>query len=1427
MKMNRFLNRKKLKKVLKILFFIIFIFFIKDVNANSNQILSTFTRVYFSSEVTKTYGNGDCILLENYDKNGNKIYGLIDTGRKILKNDENSKSSTVVKEFLKNHGVKKLEFLAITHSHGDHNGDALTVLDNFDIDTIYMKEFDAKWSPGGTQETYENILEKAIKKNIKVIGVSFLSLTSKDISPSRSADFINNTKVAKKELFESFYYYNDENTNIIFKFGSATIQIFNWEMFDEKGNQYITGVTMDATREIDKDENNNSLGFLLKQGNKKAFFAGDMNNLDEDKEFGRVGDEDRLKDSIGKVDLLKLGHHGYQYSNTEDYMNVLKPKYAVITNDLGGAYKDVVSWLKKNNVSYLYTASDKYGISATITNNDVFLGFETTGDFKNIGETLYYIPKGNEYKYADYTKIAYKLNYKEKEVEVNSWNQLKDTIENNKDTIANIDDSNKVCTLYKLIIKMNDQGDWNATSTITVEERQNIVLTSSDNITILRGNNLKNSPLVLLKGTLSIGTSSMTGKIIFDGNKANVESSSTLITINNGTLNLEKNSILRNNLNKTTSLVKSSTIKFYTSFGSAIYSENGNININGGSIVNNSQDIVYTHVLPKEVSNIYRYNTQGTGIYMINNSILNMYSGKISNNEAQNHSVVSTNTEYTTSKKQQGISQNCEGVGIFASTNSEVNLLGGEISGNIAKNYSTTTLKTPTDQEKVTNIYSLTDGIYGVGVYVLSSKIYISNNFKIYNNEAELNSKITLEKNTHIISTASSGVRGLQGYFNNSNSVIDSAKVLNGNSLNNAEIINNGTIGLNGTDSVSIANLGGGFNFINNSNFNIKNLSVDNCKASSGAGLYIQNSKGSISDSSFTRNISTGNGGGIWMYLSDVKIDNTTLSENNASNGGGIYVNGVLSNLELDSVKVLKNKSVVGSGGGIYAYGSMTISGKNTVISDNIANAYGGGVMIKTNGILNEGIISDNLANGNSGGGLKIDGKLIMNGGTVRNNKANTTGGGIDYTNGLFYYNAGIISNNIAKGNGNEFYPTNNLSVDTIKPNLTISKIPSSWTNKNIIVTINASDEESGIKCVTVDGVVISKVNGIYKYTVNLNGTYEVVAIDNAGNITKKSFTVAFIDKDAPIITGVTENAKYNRDVIINAIDNLSGIKTVSLIRNGTKINYTLGEKIIDSGEYTVIVEDFLSNKSIKKFKIDRSLKDSEILISQLKSGWTNQDKKITITVKNKIKSIKINGKKIKLVNGSYTITVSNNSVYRVELLDLDGKVSTKIIEVSDIDKTLPVIYGVSEGKTYDEKVNLIVRDDLSGISSIIITKDGKRKNIVKNEVEISENGNYQVKVIDCAGNEKVVNFIVKIKFNNIENSSDNNSDFDEITRGEDNIKDDALHEENQEILEKKENVADTINFLKLKNRIFIFGIIVILVIGTLILYIKIKKTKM
>lgn len=1424
------LSTKKLEKfLLRVTILIVLILWLgnaKNVYATDNNILTNATRVYFSSEVTKNYGNGDCILLENYDANGNKIYGLIDAGNKVKKEDADGNSSTVVKEFLKDHGVEKLEFLAITHSHGDHNGDALVVLDNFEIDTIYMKEFDAKWSPTGTQGTYEDIIERAVAKNIKVVGVSFLSLISNEISPSRSTDFMNNTKNAKEELFESFYYNSDEDTNILFNFGSATIQIFNWEMFDEDGNQYITGVTTNTTREIDTNENNNSITFLLKQGNKKAFFAGDMNNLDEDKEKGRIGDEDRLKDFIGKVDFLKLGHHGYIHSNTEDYMHILNPEYAVITNDVGGANKDIVNWLKENNVNYLYTTSDEYGISATIMNNDIYLGFETTGSFINIDRTTYYIPEGNKYQYTDYTKILYNVEYQTREVEVNSWKELKEVIENNKYEIVNLDDTNKICTLYKLIINIKTGGDWTANNTITVEKKQDIVLTTTEQLTVLRGTELKKSELFSVLGSLSIGTENMTGTITIDGNKDNVEAASTLIKIDSGTLNLLRNTTLCNNLNKTTGRTNNSAMQDYTSFGSAIYSKAGIINIYGGDITNNSQDVVYTHTLPKETNNYYRYSSLGAGIYMTTNSILNMYSGTISNNEAQNHSIVKTNSSYTNDRMKRGITQGCSGVGIFANANSEVNLLGGKISNNIAKNYAITTLTTATDNTKKTNIHSLNDGIYGVGIYTEGANLTISNNFIISDNTAELNSKITLEENTSINTSANSGIRGLQGYVHSSSIDIDGAIITNGMSVNNSEITNNGSVGETGTDSVSTLDVGGGLDFISNTTFNVNNLTLDNCHSGNGGGIYIQSSKGTISNSTITNNRASRNGGGIWTYLTNVKFSNVTLSENEAQYGGGIYILGVSSNAEFNNIKVTKNKATVGSGGGIYAYGNLTISGKDTSISDNNANTYGGGIMLKTKGTINAGEISNNSAAKYSGGGVKVDGKLVMNGGTIKGNTANSYGGGVDYTNGTFYFNSGMIENNTAAIAGNEIHPEDNIATDSVNPILAIGEIPNEWTKEDIIVTITASDDETNIKTVTVNGEQLLEKDGIYTYIANKNGTYEVLATDNAGNATKKEFTITYIDKDAPIITGVTNNAIYNEEVIINATDVLSGIKSVKLTKNGLEMPYTLGEKITDSGEYTIVIEDNVSNKSTLTFTIDRSLKEDEIVIAGISNDWTNQDQIITITIHNEIKSIKINEEDVTLTDGTYTIIATMNASYTVEMIDLDGNKIIKTIEVSNIDKNAPTIYGVINENIYEEKINLIIRDEQSGISSITIIKDGEEKNYTENEIEILENGKYQIKVVDNARNETIINFTMKMNEKEVDDTKDEEND--DMIKGEDNTQDESTSDggiqESYEAKESDKTMANVDLPTTGTNKIMV-GIIILL-ISAFICYFKVRSYK-
>lgn len=362
-----------------LIFSILYIVIPKNIYAtNSSETLKNTTMVFFSSKVTKGYRNGDCILLENYDSNGNKIYGLIDAGRKITTTDEEGEKSTVVKEFLQSHGVEELEFVIITHSHVDHNGDILTVLNEFDVKTIYMKEYDNTYSPSGTQYIYENILKLCVEKNINIVGISYLSTISNEISPSATSSFISymEQNENKKTLFSSF---NENNTS--FKFGSSNIQLLNWEIFDTDGNVYTTGIST-STKETVSDENANSLCILLTQGNKKAVFSGDMNNYLYGNET--VGDEDRIKSKIGKVDFLKLGHHGYEGSNTEGYLQILNPKYAVITNDIGKAYSNTISLLEANNIQYMYNTEGEKEVAIAITEKNVYMGLNASELYETI-----------------------------------------------------------------------------------------------------------------------------------------------------------------------------------------------------------------------------------------------------------------------------------------------------------------------------------------------------------------------------------------------------------------------------------------------------------------------------------------------------------------------------------------------------------------------------------------------------------------------------------------------------------------------------------------------------------------------------------------------------------------------------------------------------------------------------------------------------------------------------------------------------------------------------------------------------------------------------------------------------------------------------------------------------------------------------------
>lgn len=94
-------------------------------------------------------GQADSILIRNQDK-----VMLIDAGT-------NEAGETVV-EYLKKLGITHINYLVGTHPHEDHIGGLDDVINNFEIEQIYMPKIET------TTKTFQDVLEAIENKNLKV-----------------------------------------------------------------------------------------------------------------------------------------------------------------------------------------------------------------------------------------------------------------------------------------------------------------------------------------------------------------------------------------------------------------------------------------------------------------------------------------------------------------------------------------------------------------------------------------------------------------------------------------------------------------------------------------------------------------------------------------------------------------------------------------------------------------------------------------------------------------------------------------------------------------------------------------------------------------------------------------------------------------------------------------------------------------------------------------------------------------------------------------------------------------------------------------------------------------------------------------------------------------------------------------------------------
>ncbi|MFL0247654.1 beta strand repeat-containing protein [Candidatus Clostridium stratigraminis] len=218
-------------------------------------------------------------------------------------------------------------------------------------------------------------------------------------------------------------------------------------------------------------------------------------------------------------------------------------------------------------------------------------------------------------------------------------------------------------------------------------------------------------------------------------------------------------------------------------------------------------------------------------------------------------------------------------------------------------------------------------------------------------------------------------------------------------------------------------------------------------------------------------------------------------------------------------------------------------------------------------------------------------------------------------------------------------------NIDKTSPVGSIEYSETAPTNQDVTVTLNANEP-----------ITVTNNGGSLSYTFKENGDFTFEFVDVAGNVGKAMASVSNIDKVAPTATVEysTQNPT-NKDVVVK----ITPSESVTILNNGGADTYTF----TDNGEFTFNFVDAAGNKGTATAvvsNIDRIA--PEITIDPFNStDPTNQD----ITVYAHTNEGSLNA-------ASHTFT--ENGKFEFVATDAAGNVTSKTVQVTNIDKVAPVI---------------------------------------------------------------------------------------------------------------------------------------------------------
>lgn len=357
-----------------------------------------------------------------------------------------------------------------------------------------------------------------------------------------------------------------------------------------------------------------------------------------------------------------------------------------------------------------------------------------------------------------------------------------------------------------------------------------------------------------------------------------------------------------------------------------------------------------------------------------------------------------------------------------------------------------------------------------------------------------------------------------------------------------------------------------------------------------------------------------------------------------------------------------------------------------------------------------------------------------------------------------YFHTSFSIPNNISNGQhffqvwaadscGNMSVPVTvyfNVNKDVTAPTGTHSINPTNWTNGDVTITLNTTDDMSGVKRIKKpDGSYIYSVSTIY--VVPANGSYTFVLEDNVGNTRNYTVTINNIDKTAP--TGSLSHSPtnwVNTDVKIHwsVADANSGFKQIKLPDGTIKTTATGDYTVSQNGTYTFVVYDVAGNTLTLQetvTNIDKTLPTGSLshnptdwVIDYVKIHWTASDSQSGFN-----RVVLPDGTSTTDASGDFTVT--DNGTYTFTLYDNVGNSRNLTENINNIDKIMPEgVLSLQENRLTDEKIKISWKafDLQSGFSKILLP-DSTFSTNATGEFIVAQMGDYSFVIYDKVGNTR------------------------------------------------------------------------------------------